>query len=95
MLRIAGINGDQFLTTHFFLQRGQSSEEPSSVHLRMQWRWKWCRHCPWMGTQSSPGTLQRGHGDSKANWQMVQHYSVSMSHFQVATAFHDSIFTFI
>lgn len=61
----------------------------------MQWRWKWCRHCPWMGTQSSPGTLQRGQGDSKANWQMVQHYSVSMSHFHVATAFHEFIFTFI
>jgi hypothetical protein len=85
----------QFLATHFFLHNGQSYDEPSSVHLRIQWRWKWCWHWPWMGTQSSPGTLHLGQGASKANWQIVQHYYVSMSHFQVATAFHEFIFTFI
>ena len=85
----------QFFATHFFLHNGQSYDEPSSVHFRIQWRWKWCWHWPWMGTQSSPGTLHLGHGASKANWQIVQHYYVSMSHFQVATAFHELIFTFI
>lgn len=85
----------QCFTTHFLRHRGQSSLEPSSVHFRIQCRWKWWRHWPWIGTQSSPGTLHRGQGASKANWQMVQHSSLSMSHFQVATAFQALIFTFI
>jgi hypothetical protein len=85
----------QFLATHFLRQRGQSSDEPYSVHFKMQCKWKWCRHWPWIGTQSSPGTLHRGQGDSNANWQIVQHSSVSMSHFQVATAFQEFILTFI
>lgn len=53
----------QFFTIHFLRHKGQSSEEPSSVHFKIQCKWKWWRHCPWMGTQSSPGTLHLGQGD--------------------------------